>query len=567
MSSPNRVSPNFDKIPYIPDDEKYVPPLSQVHHFSAVNEDTLPPDPDVDQLNLLPATTQPGYDDYVERPQFWNAENDPLHLFDPDNYNTIAMNPQYDCTKDEILNEIMFEMVGNMANDIKATYDYTNAAKKAMIPSNKKTAGTYNRHMKLLLDYITNEGGVSTTDEKTLINFFTYISNTDGNGYAGNSLWTVYSAINANYQKVTGKKMQRLFNLSKVMRNLTKDHVPVKANTFTKEDLSKIFDGGLLDIDNPLHLESLVGGILSIYGLLRQNELLRITKKLVNKMLRESTAGEDMTCDYPWATKTRKTGFAFRIPARFRYLFEMYLGQLDDSVKDEARFLKNMNIKSKKRSQNLGERKVNQFPKLWGSLLGYDEQFVEGLTSHSFRRTAATILADSGTDMINLKRMGRWSSEKCVEGYIDESMALKNSRMRNLDDTITSNKKHKARAYRNDYHGSSSRTSSSSDDSIDDPREHRRRKKHTKTSSRNRRKHTRSSTHHETHGNSRSNYLPSKFSHVNIDSDDDATYDEKTLYQIHRAVKKAKQDATATANDERINITVQFNNKKRKSRH
>ena len=70
MSSPNRVSPNFDQIPYIPQDEKYVPPLSQVHHFSAIDEDTLPPDPDADQLNLLPATTQPGYDDYVEQPQF-----------------------------------------------------------------------------------------------------------------------------------------------------------------------------------------------------------------------------------------------------------------------------------------------------------------------------------------------------------------------------------------------------------------------------------------------------------------------------------------------------------------
>ena len=138
-------------------------------------------------------------------------------------------------------------------------------------------------------------------------------------------------------------------------------------------------------------------------------------------------------------------------------------------------------------------------------------------------------------------------------------MALKKSRMKNLDDTITSNRKHQSQAYKN-YHGSSSE-SSSSDDSSDDSREHRRRKKHSKTSSRNRRK----------HDNSHSNYLPSKFSHVNIDSNDDATYDEKTLYQIHRAVKKAKQDATATANDERINITVQFNkkntSKKRKSRH
>ena len=81
-------------------------------------------------------------------------------------------------------------MVRNIPNDFKNTHDtynYTDAAKKAMDPSNKTTAGTYNCHVQLLLDYITNEVGVSTSDEKTLINFFTFISNTEGKGYAGNA--------------------------------------------------------------------------------------------------------------------------------------------------------------------------------------------------------------------------------------------------------------------------------------------------------------------------------------------------------------------------------------------
>ena len=68
------------------------------------------------------------------------------------------------------------------------------------------------------------------------------------------------------------------------------------------------------------------------------------------KKIQESAPGEDMTCVYPWATKTQKNGFAFQIPAQFCYLFELYLSQLDENVKDDERFLKNMNVKTKKRS-------------------------------------------------------------------------------------------------------------------------------------------------------------------------------------------------------------------------
>ena len=43
--------------------------------------------------------------------------------------------------------------------------------------------------------------------------------------------------------------------------------------------------------------------------------------------------------------------------------------------------------------------------------------------------TGATLLADGGIDMVNLKRMGIWSSDRCVEGYLENSRILKESRM------------------------------------------------------------------------------------------------------------------------------------------
>ena len=51
--------------------------------------------------------------------------------------------------------------------------------------------------------------------------------------------------------------------------------------------------------------------------------------------------------------------------------------------------------------------------------------FAKDYTIHSFRQTRAKILEDAGVDMINLKRMGRWKSDSCVEGYLANSKYLK----------------------------------------------------------------------------------------------------------------------------------------------
>jgi hypothetical protein len=48
-------------------------------------------------------------------------------------------------------------------------------------------------------------------------------------------------------------------------------------------------------------------------------------------------------------------------------------------------------------------------------------------TGHSFRRTAASLLAESGLSMILLKIAGTWSSDKAAQGYIDTSMGTKRS--------------------------------------------------------------------------------------------------------------------------------------------
>ena len=47
-------------------------------------------------------------------------------------------------------------------------------------------------------------------------------------------------------------------------------------------------------------------------------------------------------------------------------------------------------------------------------------------TGHAFRRTSATLLAESGVDMSAIQRHGGWKSAQVALGYVNESDVLKN---------------------------------------------------------------------------------------------------------------------------------------------
>lgn len=59
-------------------------------------------------------------------------------------------------------------------------------------------------------------------------------------------------------------------------------------------------------------------------------------------------------------------------------------------------------------------------------------------TGHSFRRTSATLLADSGADITTLKRHGAWESTSVAEGYIENSVQSKRKIGQQIASSITS---------------------------------------------------------------------------------------------------------------------------------
>ena len=71
-----------------------------------------------------------------------------------------------------------------------------------------------------------------------------------------------------------------------------------------------------------------------------------------------------------------------------------------------------------------------------GEMLRMVESFLgkpkKSLTSHCWRRSTATVLANSGISAIGLKRAGKWKNLQTAEEYLEHSAPVLKDRMSRL---------------------------------------------------------------------------------------------------------------------------------------
>ena len=91
-----------------------------------------------------------------------------------------------------------------------------------------------------------------------------------------------------------------------LLKNLTKGYLAKKAKVFTAEQLFTLFETGVLDPADPLHLEAIVGSTLGLYGLLRSCETMKLQMQDVMEGSNSTEPGKSFDVEYPYATKTQK---------------------------------------------------------------------------------------------------------------------------------------------------------------------------------------------------------------------------------------------------------------------
>ena len=84
--------------------------------------------------------------------------------------------------------------------------------------------------------------------------------------------------------------------------------------------------------------------------------------------------------------------------------------------------------------QVIGENTIAKFGEDIATWLGYSLEEAKRYTSHCFRRTGATLLAEKGASHPALKLAGGWRSDHACEGYINNSMRMKRGIANLLED-------------------------------------------------------------------------------------------------------------------------------------
>lgn len=112
---------------------------------------------------------------------------------------------------------------------------------------------------------------------------------------------------------------------------------------------------------------------------------------------------------------------SFVVTNEFYKIYKTYAQLRPKNLKTKKFFVSYRNGKCT--TQNIGINTFGAMPQRVATYLKLDQP--KTYTGHSFRRTSTTLLADSGADLLTIKRHGGWKSSSVAEGYIENSVGNK----------------------------------------------------------------------------------------------------------------------------------------------
>jgi len=230
---------------------------------------------------------------------------------------------------------------------------------------------------------------------------------------AASTLWTVASMCGTWFESVHGIKIYAACPLlKKKLKNWSKDEAQTKSAIFTKAEVSQF----LTQAPNDDHtLWQKVAMILAINGFTRKAELLSIEFESLK-------FSADGTALMVTVNRLKQSGppepSTFAITEQYCVnIVRRYLDCFDQNARKGRLF--RYTIGGKGTMKVIGINTVAKVPKSIAEYLKKDN--ANKYTSHCFRRTAATLLAESGASLPIMKIAGGWKSSTVAEGYIQKS--------------------------------------------------------------------------------------------------------------------------------------------------
>ena len=313
---------------------------------------------------------------------------------------------------DEVLTDVVLKDENMLSQENVEVQEAT----QNIIERSTKVAKMYKRYQTLWKDYVSFHEITNEWDQQALIGFFSEMAKS----YSPSTVWVIYSCINSHFITKYGEKLNKVIALQRFLKQLTSRYVCKKSNIFSAKQIHQVMEFALKSEKKEDMLMG-VGVALLYYGLMRCSDVLNI-------QIQDVSVGKMATptvVNFDHGRKRRNEGYKFHVPFIYNDIFLKYDQELNVKSKANSRYLKNWVEKNHSRSQNAGKNTVTRFISRMCEILGVP---YDGYTTHCFRRSAATNLADAGVSFINLKRHGQWLSDTVVEGYIANSVPIRKER-------------------------------------------------------------------------------------------------------------------------------------------
>lgn len=193
--------------------------------------------------------------------------------------------------------------------------------------------------------------------------------------WKASTLWSNFSMIKASLQIKNNVDISKYYKLIAFLKRKSVGYRPKKSKIFTSEQINTFLN----EAPDTKYLMIKVASIFGLFGACRREELCKLKLDDIEK-------SENSLLIHILKTKT--------------------------------------NINEKCTVQPVG---INTFGKIPTNIAEFlklpdPKQF----TGHCFRRSSASLLADSGANLITIKRHGGWKSSAVAEGYIEDSITNKN---------------------------------------------------------------------------------------------------------------------------------------------
>ena len=245
----------------------------------------------------------------------------------------------------------------------------------------------YACYQNMLAAYVVKHDIKDVYNDVMLVSFFESIKI----GYAVNTLSVIYSCINASFIDRFGLNLKGLPGLKKYLKQKTNKYVAKKSLTFDAKEIHEVLPTLQDRKDNPYTILYGVCIALLYFDLLRVDEVRAV--EMVDVDLNHGM--KEITVKFTHKQKQRNDGFRYNIPPTFFSMFKRYMGQICmNTVRSgKVQFLKNRNDNGKRHIQNTGKYTVNKLHKVACEIR---KRPPPGYTSHTWRRSAATNLTNTG---------------------------------------------------------------------------------------------------------------------------------------------------------------------------